>query len=124
MDGDNFVASQDAAHDHRLRLNVDQFVAMALPDEVEVVLVAGGTAGHCDVDREAGFLHDVPDDVLAVLHLEFQRTTGAEPALALERQADALIGAMVHADQARHLASTDPADGVQLPNPLQDGVEP
>lgn len=112
MDGDNFVASQDAAHDHRLRLNVDQLVAMTLPDVVEVMLVAGWTAGYCDIDGETGLLHDVPDDVLAVLHLKLQRTAGAEPAFALERQADALIGAMVHADQAGHLASADLADGV------------
>lgn len=123
MDGDNFVASQNAAHDHRLRLNVDQFVAVTLTDEVEVVLVAGWTAGYRDIDGETGFLHNVPDGVLAVLHLELQWTAGAEPAFALERQADALVGAMVHADQARHLASTDLTDGVQLPNLLKNCVE-
>lgn len=51
MGGDDFVASQDAAHDHRLCLNVDQFVAVALPDEMDVVLVARRAAGHRDVDR-------------------------------------------------------------------------
>lgn len=123
MDGDNFVASQNAAHNHCLRLNVDQFVAMALTDEVDVMLVAGWTAGYCDINRETGFLHNVPDGVLAVLHLKLQWTTSAEPAFALERQADALIGAMVHADQARHLAPTDLTDGVKLPNLLKNGVE-
>lgn len=76
------------------------------------MLVAGRTAGHCDIDREPGFLHNVPDGVLAVLHLKLHWTASAEPAFALKRQADALIGAMVHADQARHLASTDLTDGV------------
>lgn len=112
MDGDNFVDSQNAAHNHCFSLNVDQFVAMTLTDQVEVMLVAGRTAGYCDIDRETGFLHNVPDGVLAILHLKFHWTTGAEPAFALKRQADALIGAMVHADQTRHLASTDLTDGV------------
>lgn len=123
VNGDDFVASQNAAHNHSFRLNVDQFVAMTFADEVEVVLVAGRTAGYCDIDRETGFLHDVPDGVLAVLHLEFQWTTGAESAFTLKRQADALIGAMVHADQAGHFASADLTDGVQLPNILENGVE-
>lgn len=112
MDGDNFVASQNAAHNHSLCLNVDQFVTMTFPDEVDVILVAGWTAGHCDIDRQTGLLHNVPDVVLAILHLKLQWTTGAEPALALERQADALIGAVVHADQARHLTSADLTDGI------------
>lgn len=123
MDGENFVASQNAAHNHRLRLNVDQFVTVTFPDEMEVVLVARWTAGYCHVDWETGFLHNVPDGVLPVLHLKLQRTTGAEPAFALERQADALIGAVVHADQARHLASTDLTDGIQLPDLLKNCVE-
>lgn len=123
MDGDDFVTSQDAAHDHRLGLDVDQLVAMTFADEVEVVLVAGRTAGHRDVDWQAGFLHYVPDGVLAVLHLQLQRTARAEPAFALEGQADALVGAMVHADQTRHLASADLADRVQLPDLLENRVE-
>lgn len=112
MDRDNFVASQNAAHNHCFCLNVDQFVAMTLADEVEVMLVAGWTTGYCDIDWETCFFHNVPDGVFTVLHLKFQWTTGAEPTFALERQADALIGAMVHADQARHLASTDLTDGI------------
>lgn len=123
VNGDDFVASQNAAHNHGFRLNVDQFVAMAFADEVEVVLVAGRAAGYRDVDRETGFLHNVPDGVLAVLHLEFQGTAGAESAFTLKGQADALIGAMVHADQAGHFASADLTDGVQLPNLLENGVE-
>lgn len=123
MDGDNFVASQNAAHDHRFSLDVDQLVAVTFSNEVEVMLVAGRAAGHRDVDRETRFLHDVPDGVLAVLHLELGGTTGAEPAFALEGQADALIGAVVHADEARHLSSADLADGVQLPDLLENSVE-
>lgn len=123
MDRDNFIASQNAAHNHCFRLNVDQFVPMTLPNEVEVILVAGWGAGYCHIDRETGFLHDVPDVVLPVLHLKLKWTAGTEPAFALERQADAFIGAMVHANQARHLASTDLTDGVQLSNLLKNGVE-
>lgn len=123
MDGDDFVAPQDAAHHDGFGLNVDQFVAMALADEVEVVLVAGRAAGYRDVYRETGFLHDVPDGVLSILHLELHGAAGAEAAFALKRQADALVGAMVHADQTGHLASADLADGVQLSNLLKDGVE-
>ncbi|CAG5895620.1 unnamed protein product [Menidia menidia] len=124
VDGRDFVAPQHAAHHHRLGLDVHQLVAVALPDEVEVVRVAGRAAGHRHVDGEAGFLHDVPDGVLAVLHLELQRAAGAEAALALEGQADALVRAMVHANQARHLASADLADGVELPDLLENSVEP
>lgn len=123
MNRDNFVAPQNAAHNHRFCLNVDQFVTVALPDQVEIMLVARWTAGYCDIDWETSFLHDVPDGVLTVLHLQLQRTTCAEPAFALERQADALVGPMVHADQAWHLASTNLTDGVELSNLLKNGVE-
>lgn len=123
VDGDYFVTSQNAAHNNSFCLDVDQFVAMTLADEVEVILVAGWTAGYRDIDWETRFLHNVPDGVLAVLHLKLQGTTSAEPAFALERQANALVCAMVHTDQARHLASADLADGVQLSNLLKDGVE-
>ncbi|PWA24999.1 hypothetical protein CCH79_00016029 [Gambusia affinis] len=122
--GDDLVAPQDAAHHHRLGLDVDQLVAVALADEVEVVLVAGRRARHDHVDREAGFFHDVPDGVLAELHLQLQRTAGAEPALALKGQADALVGAVVHANQAGHLPAANFADGVELPDLLENGVEP
>lgn len=61
--------------------------------------------------------------MLAVLHLQLQRTAGAEPAFALERQADALVGAVVHADQTRHLPAAHLADGVQLSDSPKDGVE-
>lgn len=123
MSRDNFVASQNAAHNHGFCLNVNQFVPVPLADEVEVMLVARWTAGYCDIDGKAGFLHDVPDSVLTILHLKLQRTTGAEPPFALERQADALISAMVHANQTRHLASTNLTDGVQLPNLFKNSVE-
>lgn len=122
--GDDLVAPQDTAHHHRLGLDVDQLVAVALADEVEVVLVAGRRARHDHVDRESGFLHDVPDGVLAVLHLQLQRAAGAEPALALKGQADALVGAVVHANQAGHLPAADFADGVELADLLENGVEP
>lgn len=123
VNGDNFVAPQNAAHNHCLCLNIDQFVAMALPDQVEVMLVAWWTAGYCHIDWEAGFLYNVPDGVFAILHLQLQRTTRAEPAFALEREADALVGTVVHADQAGHLASTNLTDGVELPDLLKNSVE-
>lgn len=123
MDGDNFVTSQNAAHNHCFCLNVDKFVAMTLTDQMEVMLIAGRTAGYRDIHWETGFLHNVPYSVFAILHLKLQWATGAEPAFALERQADALICAMVHANQAWHLASADLADGVELPNFLEDSVE-
>lgn len=123
VNGDNFVTPQNAAHNHCLCLNIDQFVAMALPDQVEIMLVARWTAGYCDIDWEAGFLYNIPDGVFAILHLQLQRTTSAEPAFTLERQADALVGAMVHADQAGHFASTNLTDRVELANLLKNSVE-
>lgn len=124
MHGDDFVASENAANDHRLCLNVNQFIAVTLADEVEVVLVARRGAWYRDVDREARFLHNVPDGVFAILHLKLQWTASAKAAFTLERQADALVGAVVHADQARHLAPADLTDGVQFPDLLENSVEP
>lgn len=85
MNGEDFVAPQNAAHNYGFCLNVDQFVAVTLSNQVEIILVARWTAGNCDIDREACFLHNVSDGVFAVLHLQLQRATRAEPAFALER---------------------------------------
>lgn len=122
MDGNDFVVAQNAADHHRLCLDVHQLVTVPLPDEVKVMLVPGWTAGHDDIDGESGFFHDVSDGVLAVLHLKLQGAAGAEPAFALKGEADALVCAMVHANQARHLAPADLADGVKLSDLLENSV--
>lgn len=121
--GEDLVVPQHTANHHCLGLDVHELVAVPLADEVEVVGVPGRRAGHSHVHRKSGFLHNVPDGVLALLHLQFQGTACAEPALALEGQADAFIGPVIHANEARHFAFAQLADGVELPNLFEDGVE-
>lgn len=96
---------------------------MALADEVEVIRVPGWRAGHSHVHGEPGFLHNVADGVFALLHLKLQGTPGAKSALALEWQANAFIGPVIHANQARHFAFSQLADRIELPNLFEDSVE-
>ena len=121
--GEDLVVPQHTANHHCLGLDVHKLVAVSLTDEVEVIRVPGWGAGHGHIHRKPGFLHNVADGVLALLHLQFQGASGAKPALALEWEADALIGPVVHANQARHFAFSQLADGIELPNLFEDGVE-
>ena len=120
---ENLVAAQRTADHHGLGLDVHELVAVPLADEVQVVGVPGRRAGHGHVHGQPGFLHDVADGVLALLHLKLQGASGAKPALALERQADALVGPVIHANEAGHFAFSQLADGIEFPNLFEDGVE-
>lgn len=121
--GEDLVVPQHTADHHCLGLDVHKLVAVPLADEVEVIRVSGRWAGHRHVHGEPGFLHDVADGMLALLHLKLQGAPGAKPALALEREADALVGPVIHANEAGHLAFSQLADGVEFPNLFEDGVE-
>lgn len=121
--GEDLVVPQHTANHHCLGLDVHKLVAVPLTDEVEVIRVPRRRAGHSHVHGKSGFLHNVADGVLALLHLKFQGASGAEPALALEREADALVGPVIHANEARHFAFSQFADGIELPNLFEDGVE-
>lgn len=121
--GEDLVVPQHTANHHCLGLDVDKLVAMPLADKVEVVWVPGWRAGHSHVHREPGFLHDVADGVFALLHLKFQGTPGAKSALALEWQANAFIGPVIHANEAWHFAFSQLADGIEFPDLFEDCVE-
>lgn len=121
--GEDLVVPEHTAHHHCLGLDVHKLVAVPLADEVEVVGVPRWRAGHSHVHRKPGFLHNVADGVLALLHLKFQGTSGAKSALALERKANAFIGPVIHADEAGHFAFSQLADGIELPNLFEDCVE-
>ena len=121
--GEDLVVPQHTANHHRLGLDVHKLVAVPLADEVEVVGIPRRGAGHSHIHRKPGFLHDVADGVFSLLHLKFQRTSGAKSALALEGKANAFIGPVIHANEAWHFAFSQLADGIELPNLFEDCVE-
>lgn len=121
--GEDLVVPEHTAHHHRLGLDVNELVAVSLSDEVKVIGVSGRRTGHCHIHGEPSLLHDVSDSVFSFLHLKLQRTSGAKAALALEWKADTFIGPVVHADEARHFAFPQLADGVEFPNLFENCVE-
>lgn len=121
--GEDLVVPQHTANHHRLGLDVHKLIAVPLPDEVEVVRVSRWRAWHSHIHRKPGLLHNVADGVFALLHLKFQGTSGAKPALALEWKANAFVGPVIHANEAWHFAFSQLADGIELPNLFEDCVE-
>lgn len=121
--GEDLVVSQHTTNHHCLGLDVHKLVAVALSNEVEVIGISGWGTGHCHIHGESSLLHDISDGVFPFLHLKFQGTSGAKSSLALEWKADALIGPVIHTDEAGHFAFPQLADGIELPNLFEDGVE-
>lgn len=121
--GEDLVVSQHTANHHCLGLDIHKLVTVPLSDEVEVIGVSGWRTGHSHIHGKSGFLHNVADGVFTLLHLKFQGTSGAKSAFALEWKADALIGPVIHANEAWHFAFSQLADGIELPNLFEDCVE-
>lgn len=105
MHGNDFVSTKHATNYHSLGLNVDKLVPVPLTDKMQVIRVSWCGTRHSHVNRQPGFFYYIANRVLTLLHLHLQWAAGAELALTLERETDALVGPVVHADEAGHFAS-------------------